>query len=102
MLSHVNIIANVLQVATYEAPNRAWFAQRKGAEVSQYKEVALALLPFSHAYGLTVISTICAYRGDTALVLPKFELQSFLKAIEEFRITTLYTVSRSALAMQRD
>ena len=97
MLSHRNIITNVLQAATYEAPNREWFARRKGVDASSYKEVALALLPFSHAYGLTVVSTVCAYRGDTALVLPKFELRSFLKAIEDFRITTLYTVSGSVL-----
>ena len=70
------MITNVLQTSTYETPNRAWFAQCKGVDAANYREIALAVLPLSHTYGLTVISTMSAYRGDTALVLPKFELRT--------------------------
>jgi acyl-CoA synthetase (AMP-forming)/AMP-acid ligase II len=55
-------------------------------------EVALALLPLSHIYGLVVIAQASSYRGDGCIILPKFELQSYLKAIQTHKIETLYLV----------
>ena len=56
-------------------------------------EIGLGLLPLSHIYGLVVIAQASTYRGDTVIVLPKFELLSYLKAIQEYKINTLYLVS---------
>jgi len=85
MISHYNVIANVLQIEAFEKPVRD---RRPGIT----DEVALALLPLSHIYGLVVVAQASTYRGDSCIVLPKFELQTFLKAIETYKIQTLYIV----------
>lgn len=86
MISHRNVIANVLQIATYEKPMRDL---RKGNKA----EVALGLLPLSHIYGLVVIAQASTWRGDETIILPKFEFQSYLRAIETYKIEGLYLVS---------
>tara|TARA_R110002060_G_scaffold34786_4_gene45628 strand:- start:213 stop:701 length:489 start_codon:yes stop_codon:yes gene_type:complete len=87
MISHQNVIANVLQIGLFEKP-----ARDKRPE-NEKTEVGLGLLPLSHIYGLVVIAQASTYRGDGVIILPKFEIQSFLKAIQTHKITTLYLVS---------
>lgn len=87
MISHRNVIANILQIALYEKPIRD-----KRAE-NEKTEVGLGLLPLSHIYGLIVIAQASTYRGDGVIILPKFELQSYLNAIQNYKISTLYLVS---------
>ncbi|KAH7395527.1 4-coumarate-CoA ligase, variant, partial [Cadophora sp. MPI-SDFR-AT-0126] len=84
-ISHYNIIANVLQRATYEAPWRK--KHNNGAP-----EVVIGFLPFSHIYGLVLICHTSTYRGDQVLVLPKFDLTQFLRSIERFKIQELFVV----------
>ncbi|CAI4210832.1 unnamed protein product [Parascedosporium putredinis] len=54
MISHVNVIANVLQVSTYES------VARKKSKVDT--QVTLGLLPFSHIYALVVVCHVGTYR----------------------------------------
>lgn len=86
MISHHNVISNVLQIKTFESPCR------DARPPEEKTEVALGLLPLSHIYGLVVIASANSYRGDEVIVLPKFELQSFLNAIQTRKIRTLYLV----------
>jgi len=81
------VISNVLQIATSEKPGR----DKRPKE--EQTEVALGLLPLSHIYGLVVIAQASTWRGDEVIILPKFELQSYLNAIQRFKIRTLYLVS---------
>lgn len=85
MISHRNVIANTVQLKVYDA---AWRAQLG----PKHKEVALGLLPYSHIYGLIVICHEATYCGDAVIVLPKFDLQSYLSSIQKYKITTLYIV----------
>jgi ribosome assembly protein SQT1 len=79
----------VLQIKTFEKPTR-------DARPPEGKtEVALGLLPLSHIYGLVVIAQASSYRGDGVIILPKFELHSYLQAIQTNKIQTLYLVSWS-------
>ena len=55
-------------------------------------QVELGLLPFSHIYGLVVIAHSGTWRGDGIVVLPKFELPTYLQAIERFKINVLIVV----------
>lgn len=55
-------------------------------------QVMLGLLPFSHIYGLTVCGLSALQTGDEIIVLPKFELASFLGAIQRFRIEQMAIV----------
>ncbi len=61
----------------------------------------LAVLPFFHAYGLTALLNAPLSHGATVVVLPKFELEGFLTAIEKHRITGLYVVPPIALALAK-
>ena len=91
MISHRNVIANTLQITAFE---RTWRESKtsSGAE-TPFTDVSLGLLPQSHIYALVVICHAGAYRGDQAIILPKFELKSYLAAIQHFKITTLFLVS---------
>ncbi|ESZ95164.1 hypothetical protein SBOR_4464 [Sclerotinia borealis F-4128] len=84
MISHQNVISNVIQLKTFE--------QNVRDEWEVNTEVALGLLPLSHIYGLVVIAQGTTYRGDEVIVLPKFEIQSFLNSIQTYKIQGLYVV----------
>lgn len=85
MISHMNIIANTMQYAVHETYGR----QKFGIDTQS----VLGLLPFSHIYGLVVVAHGNVWRGDEVVVLPKFEMPTFLKAIERFKLNELYLVS---------
>lgn len=67
----------------------------------EYTESCLGLLPMSHIYGLVVICHLSLYRGDQIIVLPKFEMKSYLEAIQKFRIRTLYLVPPIIIMMTK-
>jgi ribosome assembly protein SQT1 len=99
MISHRNVIANTLQIATFEKPDRD--AMRQPATQSDYTENVLGLLPFSHIYGLVVICHGSLYQGDGVIVLPKFEFASTMKAIQDYKISTLFLVPPIIIQMTK-
>ena len=60
MISHRNVIANILQVAVYEA------VPRKANNIETQN--TLGILPFSHIYGLTLVAHVAQFRGDQTVV----------------------------------
>jgi len=93
MISHRNVISNVLQAVTHDSVGR----KQLGIET----EIELGLLPLSHIYGLVVVGHISVWRGDRIIMLPKFEFTEFLTAIEKYKINTLHVVSRTKQEMSR-
>jgi acyl-CoA synthetase (AMP-forming)/AMP-acid ligase II len=87
MVSHRNIIANMMQFRVFEQPGRKKF----GVET----QVGFAVLPLSHVYGLHVVALSQTWRGDELIVMPKFDLTTYLKAIERFKVECLTIVSGS-------
>ncbi|MEU0074776.1 4-coumarate--CoA ligase family protein [Streptomyces sp. NPDC006332] len=61
----------------------------------------LAVLPFFHAYGLTALMNAPLRQGATVVVLPRFDLESFLAAIQNHRITGLYVAPPIVLALAK-
>ncbi|MFM9631180.1 MULTISPECIES: 4-coumarate--CoA ligase family protein [Streptomyces] len=61
----------------------------------------LAVLPFFHIYGLTALMNAPLRRGATVVVLPRFDLQTFLAAIQNHRITGLYVAPPIVLALAK-
>lgn len=100
MISHRNVISNVLQIAAFEKPHR----DSKQDPGSKYPktEVALGLLPQSHIYALVVICHATTYRGDQVINLPKFEIQQFLNSIQRFKINTLCLVPPIIILMAKN
>lgn len=90
MISHRNVIANVLQFSAFEKPSRLLKGEPKTR--LSHTDVVLGLLPQSHIYALVVVCHLATYQGDQIITLPKFEILHFLQAIERFKIRLLYLV----------
>ncbi|WP_330282662.1 4-coumarate--CoA ligase family protein [Streptomyces sp. NBC_00588] len=61
----------------------------------------LAVLPFFHIYGLTALMNAPLRQGATVVVLPRFELETFLAAIQNHRITGLFVAPPIVLALAK-
>ena len=75
MLSHANLLANAHQT-------RLWYA-----DAQLGSEVTLAVLPLFHAYGLTLCLTATTLLAGTLVLLPRFDIDVVLAAIDEHRPT---------------
>ena len=95
MISHRNVISNILQITAFEIPYRESVRQPGSKYVT---EVVLGLLPQSHIYSLVVICHATTYRGDQVINLPKFDIQHLLSSIQNFKINALFLVSQSTLS----
>jgi acyl-CoA synthetase (AMP-forming)/AMP-acid ligase II len=90
MISHRNVISNTIANTVHEFGFREEL--KPPSQKSQHMDVSLGLLPQSHIYALVLLCHVGPYRGDQLIVLPKFELRTYLNAIQKFRIATLYLV----------
>ncbi|MFD5492077.1 4-coumarate--CoA ligase family protein [Streptomyces sp. NPDC127091] len=61
----------------------------------------LAVLPFFHIYGLTALMNAPLRQGATVVVLPRFDLETFLAAVQNHRITGLYVAPPIVLALAK-
>ena len=86
MLTHHNLVANVLQ-----------------CEVLGVREndVTLGVLPFFHIYGMVVVMNLTFNQGATVVVMPRFDLEQCLAAIEKYRVTYAFVVPPIVLAFAR-
>jgi len=88
MLTHRNLVAMQLQMEPVE---------RTGPD-----DVSIAVLPFFHIYGLSVILLLCLYRGSKLVIFPRFEMESFLSAIQRHRVTRLPLVPPLILRLAQE
>lgn len=89
MISHRNVISNTMQYAVHETYGRK--------KLCVDTQSVLGLLPFSHIYGLLVVAHANVWRGDEVVVLPRFDMATFLAAIERFKLNFLYLVCQLAV-----
>jgi acyl-CoA synthetase (AMP-forming)/AMP-acid ligase II len=87
MLTHRNLVANLCQYA----PVR---------DIGEDDRV-IAVLPFFHIYGQTLVLNDALRRGARIVTLPRFVLQQFLAAIEQHGITAGYVAPPIVLALAR-
>jgi acyl-CoA synthetase (AMP-forming)/AMP-acid ligase II len=87
MLTHRNLVANVCQVQQ---------ALPLGPD-----DVLIAVLPFFHCYGQTVIMNQGLHGGARIVTMPRFDLDQFLGLIEKHRVTRAYVVPPIALALAK-
>ena len=86
-LSHTNLVANVVQ--TYPVLD------------VEDDDVVLALLPFFHIYGMTVLLNIAIKKRARLVTMPKFDLGEFLRIIETHRCTYLFIAPPIAVALAK-
>jgi long-chain acyl-CoA synthetase len=66
------------------------------------KERVMGLLPFSHSFGLTACLNWPMSQGATIIVLPRFEVNGFLKVMQKYRPTMLPGVPTLFVALIND
>jgi acyl-CoA synthetase (AMP-forming)/AMP-acid ligase II len=87
MLSHRNLIANLIQV--------------DGALHLEQDDTLIGVLPFFHIYGMTVIMNLGLRCGATIVTMPRFDLDQFLSLIEDHKVTHGFVVPPIALALAK-
>ncbi|WP_424446204.1 AMP-binding protein [Microbacterium sp. CH-015] len=87
MLSHRNLVANVAQC-------------RVGIDLRPTDRV-LAVLPFFHIYGMTVLLNLALKQRATLVTMPRFDLVEFLTIIQKFGCTYLYIAPPIAVALAK-
>ena len=88
MLTHRNLVANVCQIAPMD--------RRHGRD-----DRILAVLPFFHIYGLTVLMNQGLQRRATVVTMPRFDLTEFLRMIAEHRVTRVFVAPPIAVALAK-
>jgi acyl-CoA synthetase (AMP-forming)/AMP-acid ligase II len=87
MLTHFNLVANLCQV--------------QQALPVESDDVMIAVLPFFHIYGQTVLMNQGLRGGAQIVTMPRFELGQFLELIEKHGVTRAYVVPPIALALAK-
>ncbi|TKJ23420.1 4-coumarate--CoA ligase family protein [Blastococcus sp. CCUG 61487] len=87
MLTHRNLVANVTQCLPLLKTTA--------------DERIIAVLPFFHIYGLTVLMNQGLALGGTVVTLPRFELEDFLRTIQDHKITRAFVAPPILLALAK-
>ncbi|PVH85077.1 acetyl-CoA synthetase-like protein [Cadophora sp. DSE1049] len=88
MLTHRNIVSNTLMTDV-------------GSAELQAGDVLIAVLPLYHRYGLALLIVHSIHRGAKVVVMPAFEPQAFLGAIQEHKVTFAYLVPPIVLLLAK-
>lgn len=86
-LSHRNLVANVAQIE-----------HRMGVDRD---DVIIAVLPFFHIYGMTVLVNLALRRRATLVTMARFDLAQFLALVETHRATFAFIAPPIALALAK-
>ncbi|OAL01327.1 acetyl-CoA synthetase-like protein [Phaeosphaeriaceae sp. SRC1lsM3a] len=91
MLTHRNIIADLLLIKNAVGK---WYTSTN--------DRFLGVLPFFHIYGLTGLVHQTLHRGIEVVVMPAFDMETFLNTIQEHRITFIYVAPPVIVRLARD
>lgn len=87
VLTHRNLVANLLQAASWDPQLRPG------------QEVALAVLPFFHSYGMTSVLNFSMWMGATVVLVPRFDPKLVLDAVRRHRPTLFHGVPTMYIAL---
>jgi len=87
MLTHRNLVANLAQCVPL---------LELGSD-----ERLIAVLPFFHIYGLTVLMGMALRQGLTLVTMPRFDFEEFLRIMQDHRVTTAFLVPPIVLALAK-
>ena len=86
-LTHRNLVANTIQSST-------------AIDLTE-RDVMIGILPFFHIYGMTVLVNLALWRGATVVTMPRFELDAFLRLMQDHRVTYACLVPPIVLALAK-
>lgn len=87
MLTHHNLVANIRQME-----GLCYFFET---------DTLICVLPMFHIYGLVVVLNMGLYTGATIVTMPRFELESFLKAVQDYEVSLAHLVPPIVLALSK-
>jgi len=76
MLTHANVVANLVQVQSTD-----------GFKPTTPADTVIGVLPFFHIYGMVVIMIATLVTGATVVTMPRFDMEEFLSLIEKYKVT---------------
>jgi acyl-CoA synthetase (AMP-forming)/AMP-acid ligase II len=88
MLTHYNLVANLRQM--------------EGLYYFFQSDTLICVLPLFHIYGLVVVLNMGLYTGATIVTMPRFELESFLKAAQDYEVSLAHIVPPIVLALSKN
>ena len=86
MLTHRNLVANLVQIDAIETRDL---------------RALVGVLPFFHIYGMVVIMNFGLMRGATIVTLPRFELEPFLRVLQEWPIALVHVAPPVVVALAK-
>ncbi|MFT4127975.1 MAG: AMP-binding protein [Gordonia sp. (in: high G+C Gram-positive bacteria)] len=86
-LSHTNLVANVAQLRPVQAMDR--------------DSVVIAVLPFFHIYGMTVLCNAALGIRAKLVIMPRFDLVEFLENIQNQKVTSAFIAPPIAVALAK-
>lgn len=87
MLTHYNLVANIHQFGAMESTGE--------------QDTLIAVLPFFHIYGLVVILNSALSLGATCVLMPRFDLEQFLRILQDYKVTRAHLVPPIVLALAK-
>jgi len=87
ILTHRNLVANLLQI-------------EQMGDVTEETKI-LAVLPFFHIYGMTVMMNQGLHRRCTVVTMPRFDLPEFLRVISDHQVQRVYIAPPVAVALAK-
>lgn len=87
MLTHRNLVANLVQCDFID--------------LSVPGDHTIGILPFFHIYGMVVILCAILRKGATVVTMPQFELESYLRLSQQYKVAAAYLVPPIALALAK-
>jgi len=85
VLTHRNLVASLCQTRP---------VHRVGED-----DIVIAALPLFHAFGFQVTLNLALLQGATVVILPRFELDAFLTAVQDHAVTRAEVVPPIVLAL---
>ncbi|MCK8613263.1 4-coumarate--CoA ligase family protein [Gordonia sp. C13] len=86
-LSHRNLVANVAQLRPLQGMTA--------------DDVVIAVLPFFHIYGMTVLLNAALAARGSLVIMPRFDLVEFLENIQNHKVTMAYIAPPVAVALAK-
>jgi 4-coumarate--CoA ligase len=86
-LSHRNLVANLAQI--------------EGLLGVQRDDVVIAVLPFFHIYGMTVLLNLSLRLRSRLITLPRFDLATFLDTLARYQVTFAFIAPPIAVALAK-
>lgn len=87
MLTHTNLAANVAQIRPIQG--------------LVPEDRVLAVLPFFHIYGMTVLLNSVLHARARLVIMPSFDLALFLKTIQDHKCTFAFIAPPVAVALAK-